>query len=173
MRLGGGGGGCESANERRTAAMRCVFHTNHLTILCFFRFPKSEPKPKPKPRPLPGRGLGHAGRHGPALQPLHLRRGHLHVRAAACGESGVCLSLQGAKLACAAATIIAVPMCAVLSIYHINPEPTTPHRTGDHDQDVDAFYRLVHSQDPVPHAPPVILGFWHAPFELFYNKVCM
>lgn len=33
------------------------------------------------------------------------------------------------------------------------------------------YYRLVHAQDPVVHAPPVLLGFWHAPFEVFYNKV--
>ena len=29
----------------------------------------------------------------------------------------------------------------------------------------------MHAQDPVVHAPPVLLGFWHAPFEVFYNKV--
>lgn len=33
------------------------------------------------------------------------------------------------------------------------------------------IYRLVHAQDPVPHAPPILLNFWHAPFEIFYNKV--
>ena len=28
----------------------------------------------------------------------------------------------------------------------------------------------THKQDPVVHVPPVLLGFWHAPFEVFYNE---
>ncbi len=32
------------------------------------------------------------------------------------------------------------------------------------------YFRLVHYQDPIPHAPPVLLGFWHAPTEMFYNE---
>jgi len=32
-----------------------------------------------------------------------------------------------------------------------------------------ATYRVTHWQDPVPHLPPQILGFVHAPTEIFYN----
>lgn len=31
-------------------------------------------------------------------------------------------------------------------------------------------WRVVHAQDPVPHVPPVLLGFWHAPREVWYNE---
>lgn len=37
-------------------------------------------------------------------------------------------------------------------------------------KDSTPYYRVAHAQDPVVHIPPVLLGFWHAPFEVFYNK---
>jgi hypothetical protein len=33
-----------------------------------------------------------------------------------------------------------------------------------------SYYRVVHAQDPIPHVPPILLGFWHAPTEVFYNE---
>lgn len=32
------------------------------------------------------------------------------------------------------------------------------------------YFRVVHDRDPIPHFPPVMLGFAHSPVEVFYNE---
>ncbi|GAB5032291.1 lipase [Nannochloropsis oceanica] len=50
-----------------------------------------------------------------------------------------------------------------MHLYDITGRAQPPHAPTP-------YFRLVHYQDPIPHAPPVLLGFWHAPTEIFYTE---
>jgi hypothetical protein len=35
------------------------------------------------------------------------------------------------------------------------------------------YYRVVHNKDPIPHAPAILMGYWHSAYEVSRRPLCV